>query len=79
VETTVELDKEKKYICPNCGAEMKKSIESSDPIYICEECGCTIEGEEQNFDTMGCCPNCNQSLDGNECPYCGYDLGSDFA
>ena len=78
MESTVELEKEKKCISPNCGAEMKRSVESARPVYICEECGCTIQGEEQNFDTEGCCPNCNQPLDGSECPYCGYYLGSDF-
>ena len=79
METTIEMENEKKCVCPNCGANMKKSYESNEPVYICEECGCTIQGEKQNFDNMGCCPNCNQPLDGNECPHCGYDLGSDFA
>ncbi len=74
----VELDKEKKCICPNCGTEMNRSQDSSADVYVCPECGCTIEAEEQNFDSMNICPNCNQPLDGNECPHCGYYLGSDF-
>ena len=70
---------EGKWICPNCGAKMRRSPDTSDPIYVCPECGCSIEGTEQNLDSLRTCPNCNQILeDGNECPYCGYDLGSDF-
>jgi len=37
------------------------------------------ELELVGYTTCGVCPNCNQALgDGNECPYCGYDLGTDF-
>lgn len=78
MEAIVELDDEKKCICPNCGAEMKLSPDSENHVYICSECGCTIQAEEQDFDSMNSCPNCNQPLDGNECPHCGYYLGSDF-
>jgi len=78
LETIAELDDEKKCICPNCGAEMKLSPDSENHVYICSECGCTIQAEEQDFDSMNICPNCNQPLDGNECPHCGYYLGSDF-
>ena len=68
----------KKCICPNCGTEMNISLHGDENVYVCPDCGCTIEAKEQNFDTSGICPNCNQELDGNECPYCGYYLGSDF-
>ena len=69
---------EKKCVCPNCGADMEKSPDVSFNLYVCPECGCTIEAKEQNFESPKTCPNCNQILDGNECPRCGYDLGSDF-
>jgi hypothetical protein len=72
LETTSEV--EKKWICPNCGSDMKRSSE----MYVCPECGCSIEAEEKNFDCGTTCPNCNQPMDGRECSYCGYDLGSDF-
>ena len=78
METIAEMQKEKKCICPNCGAEMNHSSDSSDDVYVCPECGCTIQAEEQDFDSMNICPNCNQPLDGNECSHCGYYLGSDF-
>lgn len=68
---------EKKCICPNCGVAMNPSNED-DALYVCPDCGCTIEGCRENFDSSGYCPNCNQSLEGNECPHCGYYLGSDF-
>ena len=71
-------DLKKQCVCPNCGADMKPSEDISSPVYVCPECGCTIDGEDQEFDCQNACPNCNQLLDGNECPYCGYDLGSDF-
>jgi membrane protease subunit (stomatin/prohibitin family) len=77
METMTEL--ENKWTCPNCGTKMNKSLDSDPPLYICPECGCTLEATEQNYDIGSICPNCNQLLeDGNECPYCGYDLGSDF-
>jgi len=68
----------KKCICPNCGTEMDRSPDSSTDVYVCPDCGCTIEAKEQNFESGSHCPNCNQPLEDNECPYCGYDLGSDF-
>lgn len=67
-----------KCVCPNCGADMKLSESSETPVYVCPECGCTIDGEHQDYGEEKVCPNCNQPLEGNECPYCGYDLGSDF-
>jgi len=78
VETITESEEEKKCICPNCGEIMKRSMDASSPLYICPKCGCSIEKTDQNLDADMACPNCNQLLDGNECPYCGYDLGSDF-
>ena len=70
---------EEKWICPNCGEKMQHSPDGSTHTYVCPECGCSIDAEDQNFESNGICPNCNQVLDdGNECPYCGYDLGSDF-
>jgi RNA polymerase subunit RPABC4/transcription elongation factor Spt4 len=73
------LDLEEKWVCPNCGTKMRPSPEGYDNIMVCPECGCTIEKTEQNLDTFSICPNCNQIMDdGNECPNCGYDLGSDF-
>ena len=77
MESIVEMNK-KKCICPNCGAEMSLSEDHPEKVYVCGECGCTISAEEQSLDSMNCCPNCNQPLEDNECPYCGYDLGSDF-
>ena len=77
METMTEM--ESKWVCPNCGTKMEKAPDADPPLYICPECGCTLEATEQNYDIGGICPNCNQLLeDGNECPYCGYDLGSDF-
>lgn len=77
METMVEI--EEKWICPNCGEKMEHSSDISTNIYICPECGCSIDAEDKNFDSNGTCPNCNQVLDNsNECPYCGYDLGTDF-
>jgi len=79
VETVIESEEEEeKCICPNCGETMKRSIDSSIPLYVCPKCGCSIEKTDQNLDSDMTCPNCNQLLEGNECPYCGYDLGSDF-
>ena len=67
------------WTCPNCGVKMQKSLDVSPHIYVCPECGCTIEATEQNLDSFKICPNCNHIMDdGNECPYRGYDLGSDF-
>ena len=77
METITEL--EEKWICPNCGEKMHLSSDSLPPTYVCPKCGCSIEAENQDFSSEGVCPNCNQALDdGNECPYCGYDLGTDF-
>ena len=73
----VVTETEQKCICPNCGEPMKR-LPGEESIYVCEKCGCTIEGANQNLDADMCCPNCNQLMDGSECPYCGYDLGSDF-
>lgn len=65
--------------CPNCGAQMKKVNEETTPYRVCVQCGCSLEGEEQTFSLGTLCPNCKQELgDNKECPYCGYDLGSDF-
>ncbi len=76
---SVEMELDKKFVCPNCGAEMHLSTDAAVPIYVCSDCGCTIEAEEeQNFDSADLCPNCNQPMQGSECSYCGYDLGSDF-
>ena len=70
---------EEKWICPNCGEKMQRSQDNSTNTYVCPECGCSIDAEDQNFSSECICPNCNQLLDdGNECPYCGYDLGTDF-
>jgi predicted RNA-binding Zn-ribbon protein involved in translation (DUF1610 family) len=70
---------EEKWVCPNCGEKMHLSPDSLSPTYVCPKCGCSIEAENQDFSSEGICPNCNQALDdGNECPYCGYDLGTDF-
>jgi len=70
---------EEKWICPNCGEKMHLSSDSSPSTYVCLICGCSIEAENQDFSSEGICPNCNQFLDDeNECPYCGYDLGTDF-
>jgi hypothetical protein len=70
---------EEKWICPNCGEKMHLSADSSPSTYVCPKCGCSIEAENQDFSSVGVCPNCNQILDDcNECPYCGYDLGTDF-
>jgi len=67
------------WTCPNCGSKMEKSKNTEYPTYVCPDCGCTIEGTEQNYNVDDVCPNCHQPLDeNNECPYCGYDLGSDF-
>ncbi len=74
----VMMDQDEKWICPNCGEKMKRSTFTDEDLYICPKCGCTMEATDQNFDSLNCCPNCNQPLDGSECPYCGYDLGSDF-
>ena len=72
-------DIEEKWVCPNCGAKMERSKSSPEPIYVCPKCGCSVEGTEQSLDAGIVCPNCNQLMeDGNECPHCGYDLGSDF-
>ncbi len=78
METITETEEDEKCICPNCGEIMNKSKDASIPLYICPKCGCSIEKTEQNLDADMACPNCNQLLDGSECPYCGYDLGSDF-
>jgi len=66
------------WICPNCGSEMKKNPELS--CYVCVNCGCSIDAtDEQIFDTGIICPNCHRIIENEtECPYCGYDLGSDF-
>jgi len=70
---------EEKWVCPNCGEKMHLSPDSLSPTYVCPKCGCSIEAENQDFSSEGVCPNCNQALgDGTECPYCGYDLGTDF-
>ncbi len=74
----MKVEKKEKCICPNCGATMERSIDISANVHVCPECGCTIESGGQNFESTNVCPNCNQLLEGNECPYCGYDLGSDF-
>ncbi len=76
MEVLADLDE--KYLCPNCGTKMNKSNVGPEETYVCPECGCTIEASEQNLDSDNICPNCYQLLDGNECPHCGYDLGSDF-
>ena len=76
METTTELKKQ--WVCPNCGTDMKPSEDPESQVYICPECGCTVDGEDQDLSCGNVCPNCNQILEGNECPYCGYDLGSDF-
>jgi len=70
---------EEKWVCPNCGEKMHLSPDSLSPTYVCPKCGCSVEAENQDFSSEGVCPNCNQALDdGNECPYCGYALGTDF-
>ena len=71
-------DLKEKWICPNCGADMNPKKEENTQIYICPDCGCTIDGENKDYGEENICPNCYQILDGNECPHCGYDLGSDF-
>ena len=76
LETVVE--EEKKCVCPNCGADMQESKDFGGNTYVCPECGCSIQADEHDYDAGGVCPNCNQLLEGNECPRCGYDLGSDF-
>jgi len=71
-------DIEEKYVCPNCGTKMDKAPDIPG-IYVCPNCGCSIEVTEQNLDVGTMCPNCNQLMDDeNECPHCGYDLGTDF-
>jgi hypothetical protein len=72
------LDEEERWICPNCGEKMQRAPDKSAKIYVCPACGCSIEAGEENLALDNTCPNCNQLMDGNECPYCGYDLGSDF-
>lgn len=67
------------WICPNCATAMKKLTNNPTLYHVCPKCGCTIEGKEQNYDLESICPNCHQPMgNSNECPYCGYDLGSDF-
>lgn len=67
------------WICPNCGAEMKRLTNKEGLFHVCQSCGCTLEGREQNYQMDSVCPNCHCSMDSNhECSYCGYDLGSDF-
>ena len=67
------------WTCPNCGSDMRKSIEGSIECYICSTCGCCLDAKEQIFDVGNMCPNCHHVLeDARECPNCGYDLGSDF-
>lgn len=72
------VETKEKWVCPNCGEKMELSYNTDTPVYVCPACGCTVSAEEQNFENTSICPNCNQEMDGNECPYCGYDLGSDF-
>ena len=70
---------EDKYVCPNCGGKMKRTNDTSAEIYVCQDCGSSMEISDENLDSYCTCPNCNQILDdGSECPFCGYDLGSDF-
>ncbi|MBN2603867.1 MAG: rubredoxin [Candidatus Thermoplasmatota archaeon] len=58
---------------------MKKIIGSQSQYYECPNCGCYLDAKEQNFDVGKTCPNCHHIMDdGWECPYCGYDFGSDF-
>ena len=58
---------------------MKKIDDLQPSCFVCPACGCSMEAEEQNFDTGEVCPNCHRLFTGSsECPYCGYDLGSDF-
>jgi len=67
-----------KYICPNCGAVMKKSF-GVQATYYCPDCLSSIEEGEMNLDTDKVCPNCGQFLDDdNECTRCGYSMGRDF-
>jgi predicted amidophosphoribosyltransferase len=67
-----------KYVCPNCGASMRKSF-GIQSMYYCPECLSSIETGEMNLDTNKICPNCGQFLDDeNECIRCGYSLGRDF-
>ena len=70
---------EQLWSCPNCGSQMKKNLDTTTSCRVCTQCGCSMDGEEKTFNPGVLCPNCNQEL-GNktECPYCGYDLGSDF-
>jgi DNA-directed RNA polymerase subunit RPC12/RpoP len=75
----MDMEQERKFICPNCGTDMRLSTEGAVPTYVCPDCGSTLEAdEEQQYDSEGLCPNCNQPMQGSECSYCGYDLGSDF-
>ena len=67
------------WICPNCGATMKRVIIESGLFHICKKCGCTLEGRKQNFESECICPNCHCLMESeSECSHCGYDLGSDF-
>lgn len=70
---------ERLWSCPNCGSQMRKIPDGTTPFRVCNQCGCSIEAEEKSFNPGRLCPNCKQELGDNmECPYCGYDLGSDF-
>ncbi len=73
-------DVEEKWICPNCGEKMQKIKDMTVPMYVCPACGCSVEASNQNYAIAEkICPNCSSVLgDDNECPRCGYDLGSDF-
>jgi hypothetical protein len=67
------------WTCPNCGGEMRKLEDFATPVFVCSSCGCSLEAEEQIFENGSVCPNCHRLHEGgNECPHCGYDLGSDF-
>jgi predicted RNA-binding Zn-ribbon protein involved in translation (DUF1610 family) len=67
-----------KYVCPNCGAVMKKSF-GIQSTYYCPDCLSSIEEGEMNLDTDKVCPSCGQLLDDeNECTRCGYSMGRDF-
>jgi len=67
-----------KYICPNCGTVMKKSL-GIQATYYCPDCLSSVEEGEMNLDTDKVCPNCGQFLDDdNECTRCGYSMGRDF-
>lgn len=78
VVMTAQIDEEDKWICPNCGEKMQRAPDTAENIFVCSQCGCSIIGSDQNLNADLTCPNCNQILDGEECPHCGYDLGSDF-